>query len=92
LEHHLVTAQIMLGGFASPIPQFSAPTRKTWTEKPHSVAISSALPAQLRCIPLLPILEKIDDAAALFVIGGDQVLTVHLSNRFLQFQSEPPGK
>jgi FAD:protein FMN transferase len=40
----------------------------------------------------LPILEKIDGAAALFVIAGDKGPMVHLSKRFLQFQVEPKGK
>jgi thiamine biosynthesis lipoprotein len=42
----------------------------------------------------LPVIEKIDGAAAMFVIGGegDKGPTVHLSKRFLQFQIEPKEK
>jgi FAD:protein FMN transferase len=40
----------------------------------------------------LPVIEKIDGAAAMFAIAGDKGPTVQFSKRFLQFQIEPKDK
>jgi thiamine biosynthesis lipoprotein len=40
----------------------------------------------------LPLIESIDGAAALYVIGGEKGQTVHASKRFANFQIEPKEK